>query len=535
MSTTYGFATVDPKNGSMITDQRVSRREMLREALGMATGMAAAGPMCTARAGCAMAGLLGAEGGVHPGTSRSTRGGSHQMRRPVGSRIGADVVRVDPTVRLQIVEGWGTSLAWWANVIGGWSEATRNAIADLVFNPLGGLGLNVVRYNSGGGDDPRHDHMRPGAAVPGYQPAPGVWDWNADANQRWMLLAAQERGARAFEAFSNSPPYWMTRSGCTSGADDGTNNLHDAYVDRFAHYLAEVVAHFRNNWGLRFQTIEPFNEPSIRNWRRFHNQEGCHTSRAQQRAVIARLRTQLTARGVTDTTIAAADEYSTEDMLKTLDAYEWTALSHLSRINTHSYCATRRIDLRARAAAAGKGLWMTEYGTGGGPHDRHAIWPALRLAAHIRRDMNELQPTAWVYWQAVEHEEGNNWGFIHADFTGASEQYWLTKQYYGMAHYSRFIRPRYQILGVSHNSAVAAYEHASGTLVIVHDNGATHELPVCFDLSGFSSLAPSAIAYRTSPTENLARTADLQLAGKTLTLTVPAQSITSYVLTEVAL
>jgi O-glycosyl hydrolase len=129
----------------------------------------------------------------------------------------------------------------------------------------------------------------------------------------------------------------------------------------------------------------------------------------------------------------------------------------------------------------------------------------------------------------------HNWGFIHADFTGTSEQYWLTKQYYGMAHYSRFIRPCYQILGVSHNSALAAYEHVSGTLVIVHDNGAAYDVPVCFDLSGFSSLAPSAIAYRTSPTENLARTADLPLSGKTLTLTVPAQSITSYVLTEVAL
>jgi O-glycosyl hydrolase len=441
MSITHDSATPDPKNVSVITDQRVSRREMLRQAL----GTAAAGPMYTARAGFALARLLGAEGGVHPAMGGAAQGANN-------CRIATDVVRVDPTVRYQAVEGWGTSLAWWANVIGGWSEATRNAIADLVFNPLGGLGLNVVRYNIGGGDNPKHDHMRPGAAVPGYQPAPDVWDWNADANQRWMLLAAQARGATA-----------------------------------------------------------------------------------QQRAVIARLDAHLAARGVTDTTIAAADEYSTDDMLKTLDAYERTALSHVSRINTHSYCGTRCIDLRARAAAAGKGLWMTEFGTGGGPHDHHAIGPALRLAAHVRRDMNELQPTAWVYWQAVEHEEGNNWGFIHADFTGTSEQYWLTKQYYGMAHYSRFIRPRYQILGVGNDSAVAAYEHASGTLVIVHDNSAAHDTPVCFDLSGFSGLAPSAIAYRTSPTENLARTADLPLSGKTLTVTVPAQSITTYVLTEVAL
>jgi O-glycosyl hydrolase len=58
---------------------------------------------------------------------------------------------------------------------------------------------------------------------------------------------------------------------------------------------------------------------------------------------------------------------------------------------------------------------------------------------------------------------------------------------------------------------------------------------VRFDLSGFSRLPTSAIAYRTSPTENLARTADLPLSRKTLAVTVPAQSITTYVLSAVAL
>jgi hypothetical protein len=46
----------------------------------------------------------------------------------------------------------------------------------------------------------------------------GTWNWDADANQRWMLLAARDRGAHIFEAFSNSPPYWMTVSGRASGA-----------------------------------------------------------------------------------------------------------------------------------------------------------------------------------------------------------------------------------------------------------------------------------------------------------------------------
>src|SRR5205807_5978126 len=66
-------------------------------------------------------------------------------------------VRVDPAVRYQTVEGWGTSLAWWGHVVGGWPDATRNAIADLVFSSTSGLGLNVVRYNVGGAIIPRTD------------------------------------------------------------------------------------------------------------------------------------------------------------------------------------------------------------------------------------------------------------------------------------------------------------------------------------------------------------------------------------------
>src|SRR5919202_3097081 len=85
-------------------------------------------------------------------------------------------LRVDPAVRYQTVEGWGTSLAWWGHVVGGWLDTPRNAIADLVFSSTSGLGLNVVRYNIGGGDHPPHRHMRPRGDVPGFPPGPGVWE-----------------------------------------------------------------------------------------------------------------------------------------------------------------------------------------------------------------------------------------------------------------------------------------------------------------------------------------------------------------------
>ncbi len=439
--------------------------------------------------------------------------------------------RVDPTVRYQTLHGWGTSLAWWAHVVGGWSQQRHDEIADLVFSPTAGLGLTVARYNIGGGDDPTHHHMRPGGDVPGFQPAPGVWDWTADANQRRVLLAAQARGADTFEAFSNSPPYWMTRSGCAAGADDGGDNLRDDHVDAFAAYLAAVAARYRAEWGVTFRTVEPFNEPAASNWRKGNRQEGCHVSPAQQRAVVARLAEQLAAHGLSATAISAPDDYSIDQAIETLRAYDAGDLAAISQVNVHSYSGTRRADLRELAAAHGKPLWMSEYSNGAGHHDHTAMEPALRLSAQIRRDLSELRPAAWVYWQAVEAEAGHdsNWGFIHADFSGASEEYWLTKQYYGMAQYSRFIRPGFQFIAIDDLRALAAHDAATGTLVLVYDNDTDAATPLTVDLARFSRCPATAAANRTSPSENLARLPDAPLDGARLAIALPPRSITTIV------
>lgn len=138
---------------------------------------------------------------------------------------------VDPTtVYVGSFEGWGTSLAWGANVVGGWSDPNRTAIADLLFSPTTGLGLNIVRYHIGAGLNPNWQAIgcgaqRPGSPLPLYEPAPGVWDWTVDANQRWFAQAAQARGANLFLAYASAPPYWMTKNGCSNGGDNGAPNL----------------------------------------------------------------------------------------------------------------------------------------------------------------------------------------------------------------------------------------------------------------------------------------------------------------------
>jgi hypothetical protein len=124
----------------------------------------------------------------------------------------------------------GTALSWGANVVGGWSSSNRTAIANLLFSPTSGLGLTVVRYQIGGGQNPNWQSLgcgaqRAGSPLPAYEPSQGVWDWTIDPNQRWFAQTAQADGANLFLAFASSPPWWMTNSGCSNGSAGGGNNL----------------------------------------------------------------------------------------------------------------------------------------------------------------------------------------------------------------------------------------------------------------------------------------------------------------------
>lgn len=149
-------------------------------------------------------------------------------------------------------EGWGTSLCWWANRVG-YSDSLAQKAADTFYGD-NGLRLNIARFNIGGGDDPSHTHItRTDSDMPGYTKYNNgavTYDWNADANQRNVLRKCIEAAGddMIVEMFSNSPPYYMTNSGCSSGnRDGGKNNLKDDYYDDFAKYLAEVSYHYKND------------------------------------------------------------------------------------------------------------------------------------------------------------------------------------------------------------------------------------------------------------------------------------------------
>ena len=75
-------------------------------------------------------------------------------------------VVVDPNARQQTMKGFGVSLAWWANILGGWSDAAINDVCTSLTDS-NELNMNYFRFNIGGGDSSAHNHMRFDANMPG--------------------------------------------------------------------------------------------------------------------------------------------------------------------------------------------------------------------------------------------------------------------------------------------------------------------------------------------------------------------------------
>jgi O-glycosyl hydrolase len=412
-------------------------------------------------------------------------------------------------------DGWGTSLCWWAHIVGGFTN--RDEYADLAFKELG---WNIVRYNIGGGENPaRSNTMEFRARIPGFQPEPGKWDWSADAHQRWMLRAAVARGANHVVAFANSPPYWMTHSGSVTGAKRGSeDNLRPEFEATFADYMATVMSNLTVLDEEKFDTVTPMNEPSANWWQLGHRQEGTHMSVGQQMRVINLLRGSLDRHGL-PATIVASEDNDERNTFECVSAYDAVTLSNISHLATHTYHANASAELRQLAMRTGKPLWVSEYGDG----ER----TGLRMARRIRNDIVEKRAQAWIYWQFAD--SAGAWGMVWNRLDGRDSSYRKTRKFYVMAQFSRFIRPGSQIISASDDDSLVAYDRAKQQIIIVAVNDRNTSRDVTYRLDHLTAATTEVTAYRTSQQEDVAPQPVVTLADGKFSANLPARSVTTFI------
>ncbi|WP_313545539.1 glycoside hydrolase [Leifsonia aquatica] len=517
----------------------------------------------------------------------------------------AVTITPNPAYQNAAFEGWGTSLVWFANATGGYPEAVRQDLFDKVFGS-DGLNLNIARYNIGGGnatDVP--PYLRAGGAVDGWwnpdvtatdaQGAitstyadrdrlaaawdaddPASYDFTADATQRWWIDALKDKITK-WEAFSNSPPYFMTNSGYVSGNfNAASDQLKTSSVSDYVTYLKTVVQHIEQTSGISFDTIDPFNEPntnywgtnidSATGWPKKGGQEGAHIGPALQDTVIKALQAELAKSGTTtDASISAMDETNPSTFITDWNGWSQQSKAAVDQLNVHTYGTSGRTQVRDVAKANGKDLWMSEVEgdwDGTGVNNQTNINNGLGMATHITDDLRELEPSAWVFWQPVEDYynmqkvEKLNWGSIDIDFdcnadgnsvrrladgdADPSCKVVTNAKYNTVRNFTHYIRPGDHIIPSTNTATTTALGADGTTVTLVHTNAGTTPEDLTLDLTKFGVVDAGAtvtpIVTTESPASDPTANALVEKAAipvdagaKSTRVTVPAKSVTTLV------
>lgn len=537
-------------------------------------------------------------------------GGLLAATAPAATAAGTPVtITPNPAYASAPFEGWGTSLVWFANATGAYPESVRQDLFDKVFGE-DGLNLNIARYNIGGGnatDVP--SYLRPGGAVQGwwapdlgasdaqgpitstyadrarYAAAwdgenPAHYDFTADQTQRWWIEALKDRITK-WEAFSNSPPYFLTESGFVSGGIGSATSeqLPTANMDAFASYLVNVVEHLEDTYDISFDTLDPFNEPNTNYWSTqigadgwptsASRQEGAHIGPARQDQMIAALQERL-ADADTDVRISAMDETNPGIFATNWNGWSTAAKSAVSQLNVHTYGTSGRTVVRDIAKSSDKPVWMSEiegnWDTSGVGFNQTNIDNGLGIASRITDDLRELEPTAWVLWQPVEDlynmekVERLNWGSVFIDFDCNADGNSLRRLADGDAdpsckvltnakfntirNYTHYIRPGDHLIPTENTQTTAAVSATGDSATLVHVNTGTTSRDLTIDLSKFGTIAPGATVTPVITTESPAEdpTANALVAGAPVAVdaagkavvSVPAKSVTTLVVSGVS-
>lgn len=451
-------------------------------------------------------------------------------------------ISIDPAIKYQTFEGWGGSLCWWANIMGGYSDSKIKTICDWITDPTTGLNMNIFRFNIGGGDDPSHSHLRgDGGNMPGYKAsATSTYNWTQDANQRKILqqlIASRvaKTGVNDIQivGFSNSPPYWMTVSGCSAGSVEGNvTNLKTDMYDDFADYLTEVVRYYHDNLGITFNYVEPFNEPDGTWWKALGNQEGCYFTTNDQMKMIRELYSKLTDKNMLSyCKITANDANNIDNGYNTLVSYKNAGdiVPKIDLVSVHSYGGSKRNEVYNWSKTNNKKLWQSESGplNVGGTNE----YQFMVMSDRIITDIRDMKCSAWIDWQLAA-DNSPIWGLIVGAYSNIQNPIERAMSYYIRAQYSRYIKPGYKIIYSSAQNCLAAVSPDEKELVIVVSNKEAITQSFNFDLSKFGNLgrvkqirtrAQASFGVRNSETF-------FNTAGNTFSYNALSESVTTFVI-----
>ncbi len=198
------------------------------------------------------------------------------------------------------------------------------------------------------------------------------------------------------------------------------------------------------------------------------------------------------------------------------------AMANCDLFGTHFYGTTRDwMDFPA-LENCGKEIWMTEVYVPNSEANSNERWPeALDVAENIHNGMVVGNMSAYVWW------------YIRRNYGPMNENGTISKRGYMMAQYSKYVRPGDVRIDVTESPAdnvlVSAYKGADNQVTIVAINKGTTGYSQNFVFSGGG--ITDVDRYRTTGSENLVATNNLENDGESFWAQLPAQSVSTFVVT----
>ncbi|WP_182886427.1 cellulose binding domain-containing protein [Microbispora sp. H10885] len=315
---------------------------------------------------------------------------------------------------------------------------------------------------------------------------------------------AVELGVTVFASPWN-PPASMIETFTRSGQTNAKRLRYDQYA-AYAQHLNSFSTYMKNN-GVNLYAISVQNEPDYaHDWTWWTTTE-----------MVKFLRENA---GSINTRVMAPESFQYVKSVSDPILNDSTALANTDIIGAHLY-GTSYSNFPYplfKQKGAGKELWMTEVYYPNST-DSADTWPqALDVGEHMHRAMVEAEFQAYVWW------------YIRRSYGPMREDGQLSKRGAIMAQFARFVRPGYVRIDATANPATNVYVSAyrsGNTVVIVAINKNTSAVSQQFSVAGAGSAGVS--SWVTDGSRNVAPQAATTMSNGSLTVTLPARSMTTYV------
>ncbi|GAB3893096.1 cellulose binding domain-containing protein [Microbispora bryophytorum] len=315
---------------------------------------------------------------------------------------------------------------------------------------------------------------------------------------------AAELGVTVFASPWN-PPASMIETFNRNGQTNAKRLRYDQYA-AYAQHLNSFSTYMRNN-GVNLYAISVQNEPDYaHDWTWWTSTE-----------MVKFLRENA---GSINTRVIAPESFQYVKSMSDPILNDSTALANVDIIGAHLY-GTSYSNFSYplfKQKGAGKDLWMTEVYYPNST-DSADTWPqALDVGEHMHRAMVDAEFQAYVWW------------YIRRSYGPMREDGQLSKRGAIMAQFARFVRPGYVRIDATANPASNVYVSAyrSGdTVVIVAINKGTSAVSQQFTVANATSASVS--SWVTDGSRNVAAQAATSMSNGSLTVTLPARSMTTFV------